>query len=211
MALHRRVALFGGSFNPIHAGHLFVARSALKTFELDRVLFVPAAIPPHKQDLTLAPAGDRVAMIKLAIDDDDSLGMCLDEIERGGTSYTVDTLRHVRRELDESTHLYFIVGSDSLAELHLWRQWEVLLTLATFITVARERAEARQALDKLAVHVDRGTVDHLEKHILEVEPHPASSTEIRRRMQQGESVEDLVPVEVLEYIHEHKLYHEAPE
>ena len=112
-----RLGLYGGSFDPVHYGHLLLAECCREQCRLDAVWFVPAAVPPHKQDATLSPANQRIEMLQLAIGGHESLAVYRGEIERGGVSYTVDTLEQLHRE-EPQRELFFLMGADSLADVH---------------------------------------------------------------------------------------------
>ena len=208
-----RVGLLGGSFNPIHNGHLFVAQQARKAFALDLVQFIPAFIAPHKVGASFLAAEHRLSMCRRAVQGDPHFGVLDVEIQRGGTSFTVDTLRHLHDDPPWSppstsgpTSLYFLMGSDSLADFTTWREFKSIAQLATLITIARQRGETKEALSTLQDHLDQTTVKRIEEHILEVSPHPASSTAIRELLSKGQSTRDWLPDEVEIYIRENNLY-----
>lgn len=199
-----RIGILGGSFNPVHSGHLILAQDAMEQFGLERVLFVPASQPPHKPTLQLAPAADRLAMLRLALGDDTRFGLAEDEIQRGGVSYTVDTLRRLREQHRDAS-LFFIIGGDTLRELHTWKDIYTVLELAEIITVARPGsrldgldAEGLRLKDpwpkRLAANVATG-------HLVEI-----SATDIRHRVARGLSIRYLVPQAVAGYIAAHGLY-----
>ena len=119
-----RWGLLGGTFNPVHEGHLVLARAAVERFGLDRMIFIPAAFPPHKTPSCLAPAADRLEMLRLAISARPDWSVSALEIRRGGRSYTVETLRELRRELGEGAEFFLLVGADNLAEIGTWRRIE---------------------------------------------------------------------------------------
>ena len=198
-----RTAVFGGSFNPVHLGHLNAALDALEQFELDRVLFVPCACPPHKPPGAMAPAAHRLAMLAIAARDEPRFGVSDIEIRRGGVSYTVDTLRTLRAQ-SPAADWHFIVGADSLLELHLWREIGALLELCTFVTLARpgfDVAEAAQRIPLPPPWPERLAARVAEGHRMDI-----AASDIRRRLAAGRSVRYLVPAGVLEYIQSHGLY-----
>ena len=201
----RRTALFGGTFNPVHAGHLVVAQDACEQFELDEVIFLPCARPPHKDALPLAEGRHRLAMIEGALEGDPRFSVSGMELERGGASYTVDTLDAMRRRRPDD-RLFFIIGSDSLLELHTWRAPERLLELADFITVSRPgfRAPSEASLG-LPPEAARSLLQRVcRAHALDI-----SSSDIRRRVAEGLSIRYLVPSFVEMYIAEHGLYRDG--
>jgi len=200
----QRVGVLGGTFNPVHAGHLIMAQDAYELFDLQRVLFVPSAQPPHKPQKELLSAQHRLAMLELAVQDDPRFEVCGIEIERGGVSYTVDTVAELR-ERYPGAELCFIVGSDSLAELHLWRSVLQILKLVRIVSLVRP------GFDEARVRIlDLGLPD----------PWPArllgdlrtghltgiASSDIRHRLAEGLDIRYLVPDAVAMYIAEHHLY-----
>jgi len=198
------LGVFGGTFNPVHLGHLIMAQDAIEAFDLARVLFVPCARPPHKPGADLAPAQHRLSMLETAIEGDLRFELSDMEIQRGGTSYTIDTMRAVAAD-HPGVELFFIIGADSLVELHLWRDIEALLRLCRIVTIARPgvNLEALQAKDlKLQdPWPERLRADVRIGHLVNV-----SSTDIRYRIAEGMSIRYLVPPGVEMYIAEHSLY-----
>ncbi|MCX7826997.1 MAG: nicotinate-nucleotide adenylyltransferase [Verrucomicrobiae bacterium] len=189
-----KLGVFGGTFNPIHLGHLLLAEAAAEALALDRVLFIPAATPPHKRPRQLANARDRLRMVRLAIRGNDRFRCSDMEIRRDGPSYSVETLRHLRR-LMPGARFFFLIGTDSLRELHTWKEASALARLCEFICVLRpgERA-GRSRLRGLRVH-------HVHGH-----PTDISSSDIRARLARGASVRYLMPEPVRRYIQKKRLY-----
>lgn len=132
-----RVALYGGSFDPVHLGHLAVARSLTQLFALDEVLFIPAYVAPHKREKRVTPALHRYAMLALATQDETRFRISTVELEAPERPYTVETLARFREELLEGSRLFFIMGADSWAEITTWREWERVLEMASTIVVTR--------------------------------------------------------------------------
>jgi nicotinate-nucleotide adenylyltransferase len=198
-----KIGILGGTFNPIHLGHLIIAQDAMEEFGLDRVRFIPAAIPPHKTVAGNVSATHRLAMLRLGIRGNPQFEIDRTELDRGGTSYSVDTLAELRRREDD-TRFFFIIGADSLRELHTWREVERLVDLCTFITVARPGFEAKPATDP---HLSRAVAKRLRQHVLHGHACAISSRDIRARIARGASIRYLVPDAVGRYIHAHKLYH----
>jgi len=133
----KKVGLFGGTFNPIHNGHLRAAIEVAEGFELDRVLLIPVAAPPHKSWGGLAVAADRLRMIELAVKGEARVAASDGEIRRGGRSYTIDTVRYFRSELPAATQLFLIVGLDAFLEIDTWKSFRKLLALVSLIVISR--------------------------------------------------------------------------
>ena len=194
-----RLALFGGSFNPPHIGHLVVAQTCADAAGLDRVVWMPAATPPHKQgDPALAPADARLALVERAIAGNDRFAVSDLELRRAGVSYTVDTLRQLA-DAHPGDELALIVGGDSLSAFASWRAPREILDLASLLVYARPGSDLGDAPDWV---LDRTTVvDGL--------PLDLSSTAVRARVRAGQSVRYLVPDAVRQHVAELGLYHEG--
>lgn len=198
----QRIGILGGTFNPIHLGHLLMAQDAMEQLRLDRVKFIPTALPPHKTAERLAPAADRLRMVRLAIRANPAFEADDIEIRRGGISYTVDTLCELRRRHPRA-RFYFIIGADSLRELHLWRQARRLVKLCTFVTVPRPGFEPKPVVDP---KLDAATRRRLRQHVLRGHACDIASSDIRRRVARGLSIRYLLPDAVRDYIRRRKLY-----
>jgi nicotinate-nucleotide adenylyltransferase len=133
----QRIALYGGTFDPVHAGHIEIARRVAEVFEIDRVLFIPARMAPHKIGRPVTEPVHRYAMLALATQDDPRLLISTFELDAPERKYTVETVAHFQRELDDETELFFIMGADSWSEITTWRDWERLLTMTNHIVVTR--------------------------------------------------------------------------
>lgn len=196
----RRTAIFGGTFNPIHNGHLRLLKNISEQVSLDRIILMPTHIPPHKQTEDLASEEQRLEMCRLAVENS-NIEVSDYEITRGGVSYTVETLRHFRR-LCPDDRLYFIMGSDMFLSLHTWYCFEEILSLAGIITACREENE----LLKLKAYAET-----LEKYSAEVIIVPAkayviSSSVIRNYVKTGKDFACYLPETIVQYINENKLY-----
>lgn len=201
----RRVGILGGTFDPIHYGHLVIAEQVRQALQLDRVVFVPAPRPPHKLDDELAPAADRAAMVSLAIADNPAFTMCRIELERSGPSYTVDTLETLAGEARHQgimRQLFFILSADSAAGLPSWRAPARILELAQVAVVPRPGFPVpdAQVLSSMA----GGSADRV--LVIETVPLANSSSDVRARAAAGLSIRYLVPPAVETYIHDHRLY-----
>ncbi|MFQ6093852.1 MAG: nicotinate-nucleotide adenylyltransferase [bacterium] len=191
-----RVGIFGGTFNPPHLGHLIVAQEVRRRFSLDKIVFVPSARPPHKADSPGASSAERYIMTVLATRDNPYFEVSDVEIRRPGRSYTVDTIKQFKKLYGTEVEIFFIMGGDSIFEIDTWREPEEILRLCKVIVTTRPGFDLTKVEDRLK-----------EKAILtEVSRIDISSTEIRRRVQEGKSIKYLVPKEVEEYILREKLY-----
>ena len=186
-----RIALFGGTFDPVHNGHLTMAREAARRCTLDRVLLIPAGRPPHKSAGPYASYADRLRMVELA---------CLDEprlepsrLEEGSQkNYTIDTIERLRVQVSPADELFFLIGADAFAEIETWHRWREVVSAVEFIVVSRPRRQYEAPAEARLVRLDD----------LEV---PTSSSEIRRKIGRGEFDID-VPKAVLQYIRDRGLY-----
>jgi nicotinate-nucleotide adenylyltransferase len=206
----RRVGILGGTFDPVHYGHLVVAEEVREALSLDRVLFVPAAIPPHKIGLAITSAADRAAMVELAIAGNRAFTMSRIELDRDGTSYTVDTLETLARETHQAgitRELYFILSAEAVAALPTWRAPARILELARLVVVPRPGSPVPD-LAVLAFEVGASPAD---ERILTVDTLALahSASDIRRRAAAGLSIRYLVPPAVESYICDHRLYRSA--
>lgn len=197
-----KIGILGGSFNPPHLGHLTMAHTALEARGLDRVLFVPAAIPPHKTNHgAMASAEQRLEMTRLAIEGEPRFEVCDDEIRRGGISYTVDTLRRLLAALP-AAELFLIVGADTLRELPTWRNIETILGLCTVISIARPGYDAAAMRPVLPAPWP----EKLLANVIVGKPQDISSSDIRARLSRGEPIAHLVPAAVARYVAAQKKY-----
>jgi nicotinate-nucleotide adenylyltransferase len=190
------VGVFGGSFDPVHAGHLIMAEVAADRLRLDEVVFVPAYRPAHKRTRAIATFEHRISMLRRATQGNPRFGVSGIEGERGGISYTVDTLESMSRK---GTSLHFILGEDSLAEFHTWHDPDRIVAMARLAVVPR-RARTRRPGPRLRAAWRRRVV------MLDPPRIDISSTEIRRRLRDGKSVRYWVPDRVHSFIRQHGLY-----
>jgi len=198
------IGILGGTFNPVHLGHLILAQTALETFDLSRILLVPCAVPPHKEAAGLIAAGHRRAMVEAAIEGDLRFDLCDAELRRGGVSYAVDTVRELRRTYPDAA-LHFLIGSDTLPELHLWKDIYRLLDLCRFAVFARP-APRGGALRPGDLQLREPWGRRLLENRVTGRLVDISSSDIRHRVAEGMSIRYLVPPAVEMYIAEHRLY-----
>jgi len=217
--MRERIVLFGGTFNPIHHGHLIAARAVAEYFHFERVTFVPAYVPPHKSadqdgEGRAASAGfqataeDRLEMTRLAIAGEELFDVSDVELRRQPPSYTFDTLMQLRQEHGLDVQLYWIIGADMLEDLPTWHRASEVVEMATIVTLARPPYSARLSatLDKLRVLF---TADQVSRLAAAVAPTPLidiTSTQIRRRVREGKSARYLTPYVVMDYISQRGLY-----
>ncbi len=220
--MSRRVAVFGGSFDPIHLGHLVPTIRALETFRFDEVHLVPSGQPPHKGGLPLTPVIHRFAMVALATLPYDRLFASDLEVFASGPSFTVDTVRRFRDREGDAV-VYFLLGSDSFSQIGTWSRWQELADLAHLVVLHRahiwgdelaERipAELVPRLRVVAPFEPVADADRPLVYLLDHEPFPISATSIRERQRRGLPIRELVPHEVSSYIDKYGLYrHERGE
>ncbi len=198
-----RLGVLGGTFDPIHLGHLQAARAARAAHSLSRVLLVPAAEPPHKRG-EAAAARHRLSMARIAAAAEPGLEASAIEVERGGISYTVDTLSQIARA-HPGAELFFIIGEDTVPELPLWKDSPRVFELARIVTVNRP-GPRRRFERALFPRVAAGVLERCERDRVVMEPADIASRDIRRAILAGEPFEHLVPAGVGEYIRKQKLY-----
>ena len=204
----RRVGILGGTFDPIHYGHLMIADQVREALELDRVLFVPAAIPPHKMDEQIAPAADRAAMVKLAIAGNPLFSMCEIELGRPGPSYTVDTLAELADEAIRQgvqRELHFILSVEALAWFKNWHEPARLIGLARLAVVARSGTPIPLSR-RLGALLPGGAASMSRVECIRTLVVAHSSSDVRARVAAGRSIRYLVPPAVEAYIRDHRLY-----
>ena len=200
-ALIRRLGILGGTFDPVHHGHLVAAEEARYQLGLDRVLFVPAGAPPHKGGRAISPERHRMRMLEMAIADQPHFGISRVDMERSGPCYTVDTLRLLRAELGPESTFFFIEGADSLADIPTWHQPQQLLKLTELAVVGRLGVEID--LEELEQHLP-GLLEHV--HWVQMPYLEISSSDLRARVKEGRPISYLVPAAVESYIVEQQLY-----
>ena len=222
----KRIAIYGGTFDPVHSGHIEVAKRVSQLFEIDELLFVPAQVAPHKLARPVTPAIHRYAMLVLATQEDPRLRVSTFELEAPDRRYTVDTLTHFKSEFGGSTDLFFVMGADSWCEIKTWREWERLLALVNHIVVTRPGYDI--SLDLVNSPVRERIVDlRGSKPAPRVSNEAASekvfltdavmmensATEIRSALRENDWTQlgRLVPPPVADYIRKYELYRESNE
>ena len=201
----KRIGIFGGTFNPIHNGHLIISTAVMEEKHLDEVLFVPCARPPHKGSGELAPGGDRLRMVELAVSSNPRFRASDIELKRGGRSYSVKTIEELRMRFNRGEEFYFIVGADSLHEISTWKDVERLSGLCDFIIAARS-GYPLGGLSAESLSVGKEVFRRLATGIVETPVIDISSTEIRDRVGKGKCIDYMVPEAVAEYISRKGLY-----
>jgi len=205
----KAVALFGGTFNPIHYGHLAIAEEVRTKFNLDKVIFVPTCVPPHKEPDVLAGPQQRSIMAYLATVSNPCFEVSMFEVEKGGKSYTIDTVKHFRQLFGEKVQLYFIVGADMLMEISSWRNIEELLKICRFIAVPRPGYDIQKIFNHYFLASENYSManDLLENVLIEdIAMLDISATNIRRRVKEWKSIKYLLPEPVEQFIHNQQLY-----
>ncbi|KXG74626.1 putative nicotinate-nucleotide adenylyltransferase [Fervidicola ferrireducens] len=199
----KRIGIMGGTFDPIHFGHLVTAEEARINFELDKVIFVPTGNPPHKKDYEVTEPEHRYLMTALATNSNPFFEVSRIEIERKGYSYTVDTLNQLVEIYGKDTSLFFISGADAVLDILTWKNIKGVLDVCTFIAATRPGYPIKKLKDKLE---EIKKLYGKDVYLLEVTAIAISSTEIRRRVKEGRSIKYLVPEGVEEYILKNGLY-----
>lgn len=198
-----KIGIMGGTFDPIHYGHLVTAEAAREKFCLDKVIFVPSGNPPHKKNKEISPGIDRVNMTVLATANNPYFEVSDIELKRDGYTYTVDTLKEFIKIYGENTRFYFITGADAVMEILTWKDVSTILKLCRIVSAYRPGSD---------INKFRSMVDELEKvhrsniHLIEVPALAISSTEIRQRVKSGITIKYLLPEKVEKYILEKGLY-----
>jgi len=217
----QRIAVYGGSFDPFHTGHLVPTVRAQETFHFDAVHFVPSGSPPHKQHEPLTPITHRLAMVALATLPYERFFASDDEVFSSGPSYTVDTVARYRERFPDAV-LYFLLGSDSFSQIASWERWRELVELTNLVVLHRAHIwgpELRQRVpeelqDRLVEVEPFARVPDPERrtvYLLDHDPFPVSATVVRQRLRHGLPIRELVPHEVNSYIEKYRLYRTDPE
>jgi nicotinate-nucleotide adenylyltransferase len=216
-----RIGLFGGSFNPVHLAHLSAAVEIRGRCQLDDVRFVLSAVPPHKMPADLAPVADRLRMLELAVEGTPGLSVSAIEVERSGTSYSIDTILQVLAEPNGPSLLVLIAGLDTFRDLYTWKDYAEIFLHCDIAVVSRPGCDAPLTIDAFPLASRRSwcydrirdCFRHKSGHTVtfhRIQPLHISATEIRRLVKNGHSIRHLVPSLVERYINERRLYRPAP-
>ena len=219
-----RFGLFGGTFNPIHLGHIQIALKVSRTFALDKILFIPSALPPHKAPGEVVNVTDRLEMIRQALIPYPSFEISDVELKRPGPSYTIDTVRYFKRVINEDSTIFLLLGLDAFLDIDTWKSYADLFLLVPFIVIMRTcetvngTVDGRKTIadylaakvsDDYQYSVSRSCFSHQEKQpifVLNITPIDISSTEIRKLIHQGDSIKQMVPDVVEHFINRKGLY-----
>lgn len=199
---NKKVGIMGGTFDPIHYGHLILAQNALDTFSLDEILFVPSGTPWLKESTKVLSKNKRVSMTGMAIEDNPDFALSTIEIDREGNSYSYETVEELKR-MQPKTDFYFIMGADSLLEIEHWKHPDRLMTECTLLVAVRDDCD-REGLEKQIIYLT-------DKYQADIKILPAnridiSSTKIRRMIREGKSVRYMLPDQVIRFIQKNHLY-----
>jgi nicotinate-nucleotide adenylyltransferase len=211
------IGILGGTFNPIHLGHLRAAEEVREAESLDEMWLVPAALPPHKEPAALVAATHRLRMVELAVRGVPGFRVSSIELERSGPSYTIDTLTAVRDQVGADARLVFVLGSDAFAELHTWKRYAEIFRMCDVVVVSRPPAPSRLAVEQIPLAArgafwydsDSESFRHESGHVLRLQRITGldiSAESIRTRVAAHRSIRFLVPPDVESYIAEHGLY-----
>ena len=208
------LGVLGGTFDPIHLGHIAAADAAQQALSLESLLLIPSRIPPHRTEPTTASAEDRLAMAKLAAAERPGWAVSRIELDRDGRSYTYDTLIEIQDGMSAGSQIFFITGADAFAEIATWSRYPAILDLAHFVVVSRPgitldslRERVPSAFDR-PLDSARGKLPSAKTRVILVEADTPdiSSTDIRRRVRAGQGLSGLAPAPVADYIRDHHLY-----
>lgn len=213
----KRIGIFGGTFDPVHNGHIAAASSVKQGLALDSILFIPAANPPHKPDQVFSAFNDRVAMLNCSVEGQRGFFVSEIESERPEPSFTIDTLGILQNRLAPSVAFYFIIGFDAFTEIATWKEYDKLLNYTNLVVIDRP-AISEKYLDEIMENCFSGFLYDVEQSFwhkkgvhgkiyhVKIKPVSVSSTQVRELVHNGETIEDLVPQCVHQYIVMHKLY-----
>ncbi|NQT33146.1 MAG: nicotinate-nucleotide adenylyltransferase, partial [Candidatus Omnitrophica bacterium] len=181
-----KLGILGGTFNPIHLGHLVLAQECWDQLELDKVLFIPAFTPPHKNIGDDISAADRLNMVRLALEGDERFEISTYEIDKKGTSYSIETIKHLRKKYGEDIELFFLTGADSARGMSTWKNVDEILDLTTFVIATRPGWEGESPYEG---RVRRVVIPHID----------VSSSMVRERIKNRQAIDHIVPVRAVKY------------
>lgn len=197
----KRIAVFGGTFNPVHNGHIALLQAFKNSLALDQILVVPTASPPHKHTPNLADASSRLAMCKIAFGNDEAIKVCDIEISRGGISYTIDTLTALKKQYADAL-FFLLIGADMFMTIESWFQFDKIIRMAVICCAPRNDVSMETLRDQAARLSSLGA----KTAICKMKPYPASSSEIRYKIRRNENVSEFLPAGLIAYIQKHNLY-----
>jgi nicotinate-nucleotide adenylyltransferase len=203
---HKKIGIMGGTFNPIHHGHLVTAQEALSQFKLDMVIFIPTGNPPHKIENEVASAEDRYIMTVIATSSNSNFFVSRMEIDRKGKSYTIDTVRQLKKIYGSSSLLYFITGADAILEILTWKNTDEIVSLCKFIAATRPGYNLSRIEDLRKRLFSNTEAADNKIYIMEIPALSISSTDIRNRVKHNRPIDYLLPEGVSNYILKHGLY-----
>ena len=196
-------AILGGTFDPIHLGHIKTAKSILALTSVEKILFIPLGNPPHKDENNVSSAYHRLNMLNLAVEGENDFLISTMEIERNGKTYTIDTIKELKKLLGNTIKFFFIIGTDELLLINTWKNYEELLKICSFIAVKRPGYKDKLLEDAVACLTKNYDANI---RIVEIPPVDVSSSEIRKNIKNGISIKGLIDEKVLNYIKENNLY-----
>jgi nicotinate-nucleotide adenylyltransferase len=203
---YNKIGIMGGTFNPIHHGHLVTAQEALSQFKLDKVIFIPTGNPPHKTPDKIAGAEDRYIMTVIATSSNSNFFVSRIEIDRKGESYTIDTVRQLKKLYGNDSQLFFITGADAILEILNWKDTDEIVSLCKFIAATRPGYNLARLEDLKKRLFGNKTVTGKKIFVMEIPALSISSTDIRNRLRDNRPIDYLVPEGVSNYILKHGLY-----
>lgn len=200
---HLKIGISGGTFDPIHHGHLIMAQEIGEKLELDRVVFIPVGHPPHKPGSSVTDAFHRFNMVREAVGSNPLFEVSGIEVERPGYTYTVDTLEELKGRYRSDSEFYFIIGADTISQLVTWKRYRKVFAMCRFAAVMRHGFDRKKILGEVQCLEDSfsARIELIDAPLIEI-----SSTDIRERVKKGRSIKYLVPERVEEYIRENSLY-----
>ena len=188
-----KIGMLGGTFNPIHMGHLVLAEECWHRFELDKVVFIPTHIPPHKEVECGVSVADRLNMVRLALEGNDRFEISTYEVDKKDISYSIDTIKHFKEKYGEDAELYFLTGSDWAGDLSTWKNVDEILNMVTFVVASRPGSGEKGQFEDKITQIEIPALD-------------ISSTNIRERIKNREPIDSLVPKPVVQYVRNKGLY-----